>query len=171
MIISVTGTPGTGKTAVAGELAGILSYEYVDLNSLASEKGMVIGRDKQRDSKIVDEEKLSLLEVKDNSVVDGHLSQYVKCDVIVVLRTRPDLLKERLSKRDWLPRKVKENVEAEILGVCSYEAFETGKRVIEFDTSEKDARRSAKIIKTLVLKNKPSEEIDWLEEYDFMLER
>lgn len=171
MIISVTGTPGTGKTAVARELASVLSYEYVDLNSLASDKGLVTGTDPVRGSRIVDEEKLSDLELPENCVVDGHLSHYVKPDFIVVLRTRPDQLKERLLKREWPPRKIQENVEAEILGVCSSESQGTGKKMVEFDTSDKDPERSAKIIKSIIVNNKSACEIDWLEDYEHMLER
>ena len=168
MIISVTGTPGTGKTKVAKELALLFSYTYLELNKLAEK--LVTGIDRERGSKIVDTERLGKLEIPDNSVVDGHLSQFLQADVIVVLRTRPDVLKERISKRSWRKEKIRENVEAEILGVCSSEAIETGAKVLEVDTSEKEPVDIAKDIKALIDNNKVTEDIDWLEDYKNMLE-
>ena len=171
MIIAVTGTPGTGKTEVAKELASLFSYKYVDLNKLVEEKGLVTGMDRERNSKIVDTEKIGELEIEDNSVVDGHFSHFLDADVIVVLRTRPDVLKERLSRKGWPQRKIQENVEAEILGVCAFEAYETGQRVLEIDTSKRDAREVAKNIKKVIDNNKDTKQIDWLEDYEYMLSR
>jgi len=169
MIISVTGTPGTGKTEVAKELASLFSYKYVDLNRLAEERGLVTGMDRERGSKIVDTDKLKDLVIQDNSIVDGHLSHFIISDFVVVLRTRPDVLKERISKRGWPLRKVTENVEAEILGVCSFEAYETGQKVLEMDTSKKTPKEVAKSIKALIDNNKSTKEIDWLEKFEHML--
>ena len=169
MIISVTGTPGTGKTEVAKELASLFSYKYVDLNRLAEERGLVTGMDRERGSKIVDTDKLKDLVIQDNSIVDGHLSHFIISDFVVVLRTRPDVLKERISKRGWPLRKVTENVEAEILEVCSFEAYETGQKVLEMDTSKKTPKEVAKSIKALIDNNKSTKEIDWLEKFEHML--
>ncbi len=171
MIIAVTGTPGTGKTKVAKELALLLSYKYVDLNKLAEEKGLVTGMDRERDSKIVDTEKFEELEIPENSVVDGHLSHFINANTIVVLRTRPDILKERLKKRNWPQKKVQENVEAEILGVCAFEAYETGQKVLEIDTSKMSAKEVAKTIKKAIDNNKDTKQIDWLEDYEDMMSR
>ncbi len=169
MKIAITGTPGTGKTSVAKELAEILSYAYVDLNKLVEERGLVTGFDWERNSKIVDTEKMKGLVLPDNCVVDGHLSHFLNVDVVVVLRTNPEVLKERLKKKGWNEKKVQENVEAEILGVCAYEAYESGKKVLEVDTSFKTPEKVALEIKTLIEKNESTEEIDWLEEYGNML--
>ncbi len=171
MIIAITGTPGTGKTKVAKELAKLLNYSYVELNKVAEEQGLVIGIDPERHSKIMDTDKFDEIFIKDNSVVDGHLSHLVQADVIVVLRTRPDILKKRLSKRRWRREKVMENVEAEIIGVCSSEACETGERIAEIDTTGKRPRQVAKSIKILINNNKDTKEIDWLKKYEYMLIR
>jgi len=171
MIIAVTGTPGTGKTVVSKELSTLLSYKYVDLNKLVDDEGLVTGTDLERGSKIVDTEKFDKLELKGNCVVDGHLSHYLYADVVVVLRTRPDKLKERLEKRDWPAEKIDENVEAEILGVCSSEAHEKFQRVLEMDTSKTGPDEVAKSIKSILDKNKSIDQIDWLEDYEYMLKR
>ncbi len=171
MIISVTGTPGTGKTEVARELAPLLSYNYVDLNRVAEEQGLVIGMDPERHSKILDTDRFGEIFVPDNSVVDGHLSHLITADLILVLRTRPDVLKKRLEKRGWPEEKVMENVEAEILGVCSSESCESGEKVMELDTTGKKPEEVAKSIKALIDNNNNTGEIDWLEEYEYMLVR
>ncbi len=171
MIISVSGTPGTGKTETSKALAGILSYEYIDLNILSEKKGLIIGFDSGRKSKIVDTNKLADLNLPEDSVVDGHLSHFVKSDKVVILRTRPDILKKRILKRNWPLKKVKENLESEILGVCSSEAYDTwGKeRIIEVDTTDKTPEESALYIKKHI-NSKNTKEIDWLEDFDYMLE-
>lgn len=43
---------------------------------------------------------------------------------MIVLRVRPEVLKKRLEARDYSESKIRENLEAEALGVCSAEAFE-----------------------------------------------
>jgi len=171
MIIAVTGTPGTGKTKVSKSLARLFGYKYMDLNKAAEREGLVAGIDPRRHTKIVDQERLGELFVPDGCVVDGHLSQYVQADVIVVLRTRPDILKKRLKKRRWSKKKIGENLEAEILGTCSSEALESGERVLEVDTTGKRASKIAKTIKSLIDNNEDTEDIDWLKDYEHMLIR
>ncbi|UCG95393.1 MAG: adenylate kinase family protein [archaeon] len=171
MIIAVTGTPGTGKTGVARELARLYGYKYVNLNRTAEKEGLVTGVDPERHSKIIDTDRLGELLVPDDSVVDGHLSHFVLADIIVVLRTRPDILERRLKKRKWSRKKIGENLEAEILGTCSSEAFESGEKVLEFDTSKGSGKKAAKTIKGLIDNNEDTEDIDWLEKYEKMLIR
>lgn len=168
--ISVTGTPGTGKTEVSRQLSVILDYNYIDLNQVVDEEGLVSGFDKRRKTKEVDPEKLKELEIPKNSVVDGHLSHHVPGDLVVVLRTRPDILKKRLVKKGWSASKVQENLEAEILGICSYEAREENKRVVEIETTNKKPLEVAKEIKKMIDKKKlKTREIDWLEDYSDMI--
>jgi len=171
MIIAVTGTPGTGKTSLSKKLSNTLSYRYVDLNKLVDEEDLVTGTDLERGSKIVDTDKFGKLELNGNCVVDGHLSHYLDADLVVVLRTRPDKLKERLEKRNWSAEKIYENVEAEIIGVCSSEAHENFEHVLELDTSETDSDGVAKSIKSILDKNKNVGQIDWLEDYGYMLKK
>lgn len=171
MIIAVTGTPGTGKTEIAKSLARLCGYNYMDLNKAAEREGLVAGVDPKRHTKIVDQDRLGELFVPDGSVVDGHLSQYVLADVIVVLRTRPDVLKKRLKKRRWSRKKIGENLEAEILGTCSSEASESGERVLELDTTGERPSKLAKTIKSFIDNNEDTEDIDWLKDYEHMLIR
>ena len=58
MVIIVTGTPATGKTTFAKRLAQEKGYKYLDLTVFIKEKGLYEGNDTERDSLIVDEDKL-----------------------------------------------------------------------------------------------------------------
>ena len=53
-IIAVTGTPGTGKTTIAGKLAKKINGEIINLTQIINENKLYTGIDKSRDTKIVD---------------------------------------------------------------------------------------------------------------------
>jgi len=59
MIISITGTPGTGKTYFAKKLAGILGFEYLELNKKIKENNLYEEYDEKTDSLIINEKKVS----------------------------------------------------------------------------------------------------------------
>ena len=172
MRIALSGTPGTGKTSVSKELSKILDYDYVDFNKLAEEEKLVSGFDSERNSKEIDTEKLNKIEIPDNSIVDGHLSYFIPVDVVFVLRTNPEELKKRLKNKGWKPAKIQENVEAEILGICSYEASGEREKVVEIDTTGKKPEEIAKVIKKMIEKKDfKTKDIDWLEDHDQMIEK
>ncbi|MGB4362751.1 MAG: adenylate kinase family protein [Methanothermobacter tenebrarum] len=142
-IICITGTPGVGKTSISHRLAEELNGNLVEVNQLAEEKDLFIGEDPVRGYKIVDipslcREIMKVMEEDSFNIVEGHLSHYCKiCDLVIVLRLHPNLLLRRLEKRGYDHRKVKENVEAEALGVCAYEAYQVhDDRVHEIDSTD-----------------------------------
>ena len=138
MKILISGTPGTGKTSVSELLAKRLGYKLVGINDFAEEHGLVEGVDKVRGSGIIDEVRLEaeVGKLSGDIVVEGHLAHLCKGDVSVILRTRPDVLEERLSLRKWSKEKIRENVEAEILDVILQEAVDVNDNVVEVDTTE-----------------------------------
>ena len=82
MIIALTGTPGTGKTSVA-QLLKEKNFEIIDLNKEACDNDFLIEKDSERDSNIVDIEKLDKYifekySSKDIFFVEGHLSHLLK---------------------------------------------------------------------------------------------
>ena len=63
--IIVTGSVGTGKTALAKNLTDKLNYEYVDVNKIIRKYKIAEGYDKKRKTKIVGLEKLNKYLIKE----------------------------------------------------------------------------------------------------------
>jgi adenylate kinase len=142
-LIALTGTPGTGKTAVAAALRA-RGHEVLDLAAVIADRGLREGYDAERDTYEVDTgalaEAVRDLVPADRAVfAEGHLSHLLDCEAVVVLRCRPDRLAERLRARGYDEGKVRENVQAEILDVILCEAVGSGAPVHELDCTDADA--------------------------------
>lgn len=177
MIIAITGTPGTGKTSISKKLLK-KGYEVIDLNKEALENNFLLGQDVERDSKIVDINKLNNF-IKKNYCekeiifVEGHLSHLLKCaDVVIILRLNPVYLYNNLVKRKWKKKKIKENLEAEMLDVILCETVEIHSRekIIELNVTDKTIEEIVNIIMDLVnnkfknMKKYKIGNIDWSEQ-------
>jgi len=177
MIVAITGTPGIGKTSVS-EVLRKKEFDIVDLNKVAVEKQFLVGVDKDRDSKIVDVDKLSKHIEKNHDgedvvFIDGHLSHLLNAvDKVIVLRCHPKILKKRLSAKNWKKQKIKENLEAEILDIILCETAELHSRenVFEIDTTDKNVDDAAECILEIIknnfehMKKYNMGNIDWSEE-------
>lgn len=177
MIIAITGTPGTGKTSVAKKLVRE-GYIVLDLNRIACENDFLLGRDEKRKSNIVDIDKLNLFIKKNYSkfdivFVEGHLSHLLKCvDKLIVLRLEPSQLKKYLKKKRWNEKKIKENLESEILDIILCESVEIHSKdnIAELNVTNKSVDEVASIIIDLVedgfknLQKYKIGNIDWSEE-------
>jgi adenylate kinase len=146
-VIAISGTPGTGKTGVGQELANRLKATLIELSQLAEEQQLLIGEDTDRETLIVDVEKLQVYltnfisESAKRYVVVGHFADVIPedlLDFLVVLRCNPIVLIQRLRSRQWTEKKILENVQAEILGECTAQALSHHKldKVFEIDTTE-----------------------------------
>jgi adenylate kinase len=140
MIISISGTPKTGKTAVAKALARKLGWKLLSLNELADEKKLYLGYDRARKSRIVDIKKLrvetrKLSRTHKNLILESHYSHDMPCDTIVILHANPGELRKRMQRIGWTKAKIEENVEAEIMEIVRGEALEKAKRILEMDTT------------------------------------
>lgn len=169
-MIALTGTPGTGKTAVA-EMLERKGYRVISVVELAELHDCIL--DDEGDEVIVDVEKLS--EVRFNGIVEGHLSHLLSPDIAVVLRCNPLILKKRLSERGWSEEKVMENVEAELLDVILVEAMECCNEVYEVDTTNLSIEEVAEMVERIISGRVEGEEykpgsIDWLSELEDRLE-
>jgi adenylate kinase len=171
MIAALTGTPGTGKTTISKSLSRKLDFHCLHLADLVT-SDICIGYDEVRGCVEVNLEKLREVveqRLKDNTIIEGHLSHRLGVsDIVIVLRTRPSILRHRLKKRMYGEDKIRENLEAEALDFCLVESMEEGAEVYEVDTSVKSPREVEEDI-VRVLEGKGDEfrpgKIDWSEEY------
>lgn len=162
--IIVTGTPGTGKTTVAIQLAKKIKYQYVDVNNIIKKEKLSSGYDRKNKCKIIDEKKLSNVIVKmiknaeSGLVIDSHLSHHIPfsaVDICIVTKCNLKLLKRRLSRRKYGKKKIRDNLDCEIFDVCLNEAKETSHNTIIVETDKKlDYEKLIRKIKRIKKKNK-----------------
>ena len=174
MIILITGTPGVGKTTVSNLLAERLDACLIDINQLVEEKHLYTGIDEVRKYKIVDLDALFdemnriVGEINNNfTIIEGHLSHlFENSDIVIVLRANPDVLKRRMETKGWGKSKIRENIEAEAIDLCSYEAHEIhGDKVNEIDTSSIAPEEVVDLIIDVINGDKkfPAGSVDFLE--------
>ncbi len=132
-IIVITGTPGVGKTSASRSLCLKLKGSAVNLGELIERERLFSGFDEKRGSLIAEMEKvrervqqiISSSEQRD-IIVEGHFAADVlPCEMvhrIFVLRRSPEELKDVLMKRGFEGNKLWENLSAEILDVCLWDA-------------------------------------------------
>ena len=149
MLISLTGTPGTGKSTVADELAK-RGYSIIPVNDTIGP--YVLEEDTELDTRIVDTDRWSAEFSIQDGIVEGHLSHLLSADKIILLRCRPDLLKSRLIARGYKPEKVSENVEAEMLDVLLIEALEehTPEKIYEIDATVMSVPEVADMVEQII---------------------
>lgn len=172
-IIGITGTPGVGKTTISKKLKNDLNYNYLSIKKLVSNKKLYDGV--KNASKIVDLEEINNeinKEIHNQTIIDGHLSHLVDTtDLVIVLRLEPLKLLKRLKERrkknisEYPVQKVRENVEAELMGVCINQALnrKDSKRIIEINTTNKSIEKVKKMIQERIrTQNNHIQEINWL---------
>jgi adenylate kinase len=171
-IVGVTGTPGTGKKSLAPMLAKKLGVRCISIDELASSYGLLVEGDRER---IVDTHALKnkMRTYRGPALLYGHLIPYVlprsSMSKVVVLRCDPAVLKKRLALRsyDWL--KLLDNVEAELIGLISSDAFDAfgSKITFEVDTTtigpSVAATRAFELMRS---KGRPDGRVDWTKSYD-----
>jgi len=171
MIIALTGTPGTGKTTISKSLSRKLDFHCSHLADFVT-SDICDDYDDARGCGEVNLDKLReavKYRLKDNTIIEGHLSHRLGVsDIVIVLRTRPSILRHRLKKRMYGEDKVRENIEAEALDICLVESVDEGAEVYEVDTSVKSPQEVGEDI-VRILKGKGDEfrpgKIDWSEKY------
>ena len=148
-VVLVTGTPGVGKTTVSQKLAFKLDAVYVGVTELVKKQNLITSVDKERKTLIADTEKVSkhlqeiLAKTEGIIIIEGHYAVDVvpKKDVntVIVLRRDPRELKAALEKRGYDEKKLWENLAAEILDVCLWDALSAcgSNKVCEIDVSGK----------------------------------
>src|SRR3972149_1373338 len=148
--ILITGTPCVGKTSAAQLLTSKLDALYVNLTELATRENLVLGKDTDRNSTIVDERRMrhrinKIIEEcnKANIIIDGHYAASVtpKAHVtnVFVLRRDPVELRKIMERCGFAGNKLWENLTSEILDVCLFDALRnySEDKVCELDVSGK----------------------------------
>jgi adenylate kinase len=169
MIVAITGCGGTGKTVTAKILAKRIKWKLIRPDDIAKKKKLYLGYDKKRKSWIVNLTKLKK-EIKKserenkNIIIESLYSHFLPAHIIIVLRTKPDVLLKRLKKKYKWKTKITENYEAELIGLITSE-IPKNKKVYEIDTTNNSATQTAKkierIIKGRINKYKVGK-IEWL---------
>ena len=174
--IIITGSPGTGKTLISNILSKQLHVPLVRATEIVTTYGLG-SYDPESDTYDVDVEDLKkiLLKVVNapaviDSVIPDILPQEL-VELVVVLRLDPIVLAKRLVSRQWKVKKILENVEAELLGIVTYEAVKYYglEKVVEIDTTGKTpeyiAEEIIQIIKTKDVSKYQPFTVDWLTKY------
>jgi adenylate kinase len=178
--ILISGTPGTGKTALGRSLAQRIKYEFIDIGEVAKSEHIYVSDDPVRDTKIINEPKLAkriekeIIAVRGRAVASSHYAEIISpklVEKVIVLRTHPDELKRRLAIRGWKTEKIKENLEAEILGVCSSNVLRKygRERVYEIDTTKISADETLSVAIQIIESKSQAHivgSINWLEELE-----
>ncbi len=136
MMYGITGTPGTGKSAIAEEL---IRRDIPVLRLTETTGRYVIEEDRERDTLVIDEERWAAEFPRFDGFVEGHLAHLLPCDRVIILRCRPDVLEQRLKARGYSRGKIRENVEAEALDVILIETLERHPpgHIFELDTTDR----------------------------------
>jgi adenylate kinase len=134
-IIGITGTPGTGKKTIAPLVASMLGLAPpLSLSSLTATEEV--------EPRTLRKRLLKAVEPKVATVVVGHLLPDVvaarEVTMVAVLRCDPSRLRERLVARDYQSEKLRQNIEAELIGVVLDSCVRRfGHAVHEYNTTSK----------------------------------
>lgn len=159
--IIISGCPGTGKTTLSSSLAKILNVEIISLGELVEREKLYSHIDSGRDTKVADLDRLvpRVVDLINNTegvvIIEGHYADIVPSslvDLVIVLRTHPEVLSNRLEAKGWSVGKVRENVQAEILGSCTFNALKAYRNelVYEIDTSNLSEEEMVTIVLEII---------------------
>jgi len=175
-VILVTGTPGVGKTTISHKLASKLDALYIGITELVKKKKLITSVDEDRRTLIADTEKVSkqlqetLAKTEGSIIIEGHYAVDVvpnkDVNTVFVLRRDPRELKGALEKRGYAEKKLWENLAAEILDVCLWDALSAcgSDKVCEIDVSGKTVEAVVEKMILLLEKRKDCRFgiVDWL---------
>jgi adenylate kinase len=162
--VTLTGTPGTGKTTISEKLEQ-KGFKVIHLTQFLKEQE--IGQDKNGERQVPITKMIQEFKKQDYSgkvVFEGHLAHHIAADVCLVLRCHPKELRKRLQQRNYSQEKIEENVQAEALDVILSEAVQKQETIAEIDTSEKEVLEASEKAIELIKKGESSYgSIDWSE--------
>ena len=181
--IAISGTPGTGKSAVGQLIASRLDAKLLELGKVVRNQGLFTETDETRDTLIADLESLVnyvteiITQTRHRCIIVGHFADEIPTnllEIIVILRCHPTQLTDRLKQRQWSHTKILENIQAEILGECTSQSLQrhSFEKIFEIDTTQKSIPEVVDCIE-LILSSKSTPfsvgKISWLQTLDAQL--
>jgi len=165
-----------GKTTVSRRLASKLGAHCIGITELVKKQKLISGTDDDRKTLVADTEKVSkqlqqiLAKTEGTVIIEGHYVVDVvpkkEVNTVFVLRRDPRELKSALEKRGYEEKKLWENLAAEILDVCLWDALSAcgADKVCEVDVSGKTVEA---VVEEMVLVLEKRKEcgygiVDWL---------
>lgn len=175
-VVFITGTPGTGKTTTSRILATELGACYVEPKILLKRKGLDYVYDKKRKTRIVSLKRLrnAIYErarrADHGLVIDSHIpleiGPFPRLLRVIVLRCDPIVLERRLERKRWSKPKISENVQAEILDICLWEAVKNHgwDKILEIDTTKNTPGQVVRLIMKDLCKKRVQKQpkVNWL---------
>jgi len=157
-------------------LASKLGAEEISVGELVEKENLSVGWDERRKTLIADLEKVSrrireIIKQKRGTIIfEGHYAVHVvppeEVHLIFVLRRDPRELEKILRNRGYSEEKIKENLAAEILDVCLYDAVNICgvEKICEIDTTGK---KPHEVVERIILMMKGKKKcqvglVDWL---------
>lgn len=129
MKLYITGSPGTGKTTISIALQKELNkqsfIEIFEIRNILEENHLLEEYEKERDTNLFDLDKAmnfiqDLLSNKESFILVGPPLPFNNLDfssIIVLTCSKKNLLIKRLSKRNYMKKKIDENIDAEFASV------------------------------------------------------
>jgi len=176
-IIIVAGTPGTGKTAFSSLLADTLSCNHVNTSRLAQSLGIASPDPSGRNTYYLDNaaidklvDALLVLAREGCLIVETVYPEELlereelnlQTPLVVLLRTRPEVLCERLRSRPWPRDKIMENCLAEAFGEIAVALKPYEDMVIEIDTTRVQPGEALERLLDKLEKWETGLRIDWI---------
>jgi len=165
-----------GKSSISDLLASKLKAEAISVGDLVKKENLHLGWDDERKTLIADLERVSkrireiIKSKRETLIIEGHYAVHVvppeKVHLVFILRRNPKDLKKTLENRGYSQAKINENLAAEILDVCLFDAVNICgvEKACEIDTT---AKRPEEVIEEIISiiegEKKPKVGIvDWL---------